>query len=254
MRRGFWRVGSGATALEREIAFDAVIEPEDLAELVDRGPTTKQRSRTIRVGADQAAGRGRAADAGGGPAARSTCRRDGFCVLIQLGAGNNFDFSAVQERILARLGAIPELRRWRCSIRRSATGRCRSEAGVRILRQFPSSRYLHAFDCVVSAVGYNSFHELVLSGTPSLFVPNEHPMMDDQRARAEHAERMGWSLAARTVEIYRLSEKLERLLDPEERARHAPRHGRAAASQRSGRGRARPGRDVADRASRPARG
>ena len=89
---------------------------------------------------------------------------------------------------------------------------------MRLLRQFPSSRYLHAFDCVVSAVGYNSFHELVLSGTPSLFVPNEHPMMDDQRARAEHAERMGWGLAARTVEIYRLSEKLERLLDPEERA------------------------------------
>src|SRR5690606_4170277 len=86
-----------------------------------------------------------------------------------------------------------------------------------IVQQFPSSRYLHAFDCVVSAVGYNSFHELVLSSTPSLFVPNEHPMMDDQRARAEHAERMGWGLSIRTGEIYRLGEKLDRLLDPDER-------------------------------------
>ena len=216
VRRGFWRAGSGSTALERESAFDAVIEPEDLAELVDRGPTTKQRSRTIRVGPIRLLDEAELLT-------RKEARRvldlppDGFCVLIQLGAGNNFDFSAVQERILARLATIPE-----CVVAMLDSpigyGAVSEQGGLRLLRQFPSSRYLHAFDCVVSAVGYNSFHELVLSGTPSLFVPNEHPMMDDQRARAEHAERMGWSLAARTVEIYRLSEKLERLLDPEERA------------------------------------
>ncbi len=215
VRRGFWRAGSGAAALERESAFDAVIEPEDLAEVVDRGPTTKQRSRTLRVAPirllDEAELLSR-------EAARSALDLpvEGFCVLLQLGAGNNYDFTAIQERVLARLRTLPD-----CTVALLdspiAHGTVPQEDGLRILRQFPSSRYLHAFDCVVSAVGYNSFHELVLSGTPSLFVPNEHPMMDDQRARAEHAERMGWSLAIRTTEIYRLGEKLERLLDPDER-------------------------------------
>jgi UDP:flavonoid glycosyltransferase YjiC (YdhE family) len=215
VRRGFWRVGSGAAALEREIAFDAVIEPEDLAEAVDRGPTTKQRSRTVRVAPirllDEAEllSREEARQALDLPG-------DGFCVLIQLGAGNNYDFTAVQDRVLARLGSIAN-----CSVALLdspiAHGPVPEDTGVRILRQFPSSRYLHAFDCVVSAVGYNSFHELVLSGTPSLFVPNEHPMMDDQRARAEHAERMGWGFSVRTGEIYRLGEKLDRLLDLDER-------------------------------------
>lgn len=230
IRRGFWRAGSGAAALEREGAFDAVIEPEDLADVVDRGPTTKQRSRTLRVPPIRLLDEAELLP-------RDAARReldlpaDRLCVLIQLGAGNNFDFGAIQERVLSRLAIQPN-----CTVALLdspiAHGGAPEEGVFRVLRHFPSSRLLHAFDCVVSAVGYNSFHELVLSGTPSLLVPNEHPMMDDQRARAEHAERMGWSLTARTAEIYRLGEKLERLLDPEERS--AMRHAMADLHHRNG--------------------
>ena len=39
--------------------------------------------------------------------ASSTLPADGPCFLVQLGAGNNFDFGPVQERILARLGEVP---------------------------------------------------------------------------------------------------------------------------------------------------
>jgi UDP:flavonoid glycosyltransferase YjiC (YdhE family) len=92
------------------------------------------------------------------------------------------------------------------------------QAEPRVLRVFPSSRYLQAFDAVISAVGYNSFHELMYAGVPSLLVPNEHPMMDDQAARAEHAQRMGWALALRVADVYGLDEQLDRLLDPAERA------------------------------------
>jgi glycosyltransferase involved in cell wall biosynthesis len=230
MRRGFWRPGSGAAALERESAFDAVIEPEDLADVVDRGPTAKQRGRTLRVPPI------RLLD----PPdllSREEARRqlglpvEGLCVLLQLGAGTNFDFGAVRERVLARLATVPDLG---VAMLESPIGHEAVADGgsVRLLRVFPSSKYLHAFDGAVSAVGYNSFHELVLSGTPTLFVPNEHPMMDDQRARAEHAERMGWALAVRTAEIYRLGEKLDRLLDPEER--DAMRGATGRLSQRNG--------------------
>ena len=215
VRRGFWRPGTGATALEREAAFDAVVEPEDLADLVDRGPTTVHRGRTIRVPPIRLLDEAELLPRG---AARAELGLpdDQVCVLLQLGAGNNFDFGLVQERVLSRLGTMPGVA---VTVLQSPIA---FEPGiesdrVRTMRSFPSSRYLHAFDCVVSAVGYNSFHELVLSGTPALLVPNEHPMMDDQRARAEQAERMGWALAVRTVEVYRLSEKLDRLLSADER-------------------------------------
>ncbi|MEK0083890.1 glycosyltransferase [Benzoatithermus flavus] len=230
VRRGFWRPGSGAAALEREGAFDAVIEPEDLAEILDEGPTTQQRGRTRRVAPI------RLVD-GAELLPREAARRAldlpgaGTCVLLQLGAGNNYDFAGLQERAIALLSRVPGLTL--AALESPIALEPPSDGnGVRRLRLFPAGRYVRAFDFVVSAVGYNSYHELLLSGTPALFVPNEHPMMDDQRARAEHAERMGWSLALRTDDIYRLGAKLDRLLDPGER--EAMRRRMALLPQRNG--------------------
>jgi hypothetical protein len=216
VRRGFWRPGSGAAALERETAFDAVLEPEDLAGIVDHGPTTGHVGRTLRLPPirllepDEILPRAAARRELGLP-------QDGPCFLVQLGAGNNFDFGRVQERIVARLCAVPAAT---VALLASPIGhRPVPEQGEpRVLRVFPSSRYLLAFDAVVSAVGYNSFHELMLAGVPSLLVPNEHPMMDDQAARADHAQRMGWALALRVADVYGLDEQLDRLLDPDEQA------------------------------------
>ncbi len=59
--------------------------------------------------------------------------------------------------------------------------------GVTYLRLFPISRYLRAFDFSISAAGYNSFHELIGFEVPSIFIANNHHMMDDQSARAEFA-------------------------------------------------------------------
>ena len=88
-----------------------------------------------------------------------------------------------------------------------------------VLRRFPLSRYVRAFDASIGAVGYNSFHEAVQAGLPSIFVPNESPQQDDQLARARFAERRGLGYCVRTGEPYRLLETLDRLLDPDEQAR-----------------------------------
>ena len=85
------------------------------------------------------------------------------------------------------------------------------------------SRYLKAFDLVLSAAGYNSFHELLLAGIPAIFVPNENPQQDDQLARAQFAERHGLGACVRVRDVYRLSACLERLLDGAERRRIAER-------------------------------
>jgi UDP-N-acetylglucosamine:LPS N-acetylglucosamine transferase len=55
------------------------------------------------------------------------------------------------------------------------------------LRLFPLAKYFRAFDLCISAAGYNSFHELIGFGVPTIFLANEHPMMDDQAARARFA-------------------------------------------------------------------
>jgi UDP-N-acetylglucosamine:LPS N-acetylglucosamine transferase len=95
--------------------------------------------------------------------------------------------------------------------------------GVRSISEFPLSRYLRAFDLVFSAVGYNSFHELLLAGVPAIFVPNEHPQQDDQLARARFVEHEDLGACVRAREIYRLSTCIERLLAPAERRRIARR-------------------------------
>jgi UDP-N-acetylglucosamine:LPS N-acetylglucosamine transferase len=56
---------------------------------------------------------------------------------------------------------------------------------------FPISRAIAAFDFSVSAAGYNTFHEVIAQGLPTIFVPNRHPSMDDQGARAEFAQDHG---------------------------------------------------------------
>jgi UDP:flavonoid glycosyltransferase YjiC (YdhE family) len=216
VRRGFWRAGVGGSALERESAFDCVIEPADLAEMLDTGPTTASRTRTRRVPPVQLVE----------PAAllnRDEARRrldlppDHTCVLFQLGAANNYDFAVCQQRCLDLLLARPKTTAAFLESPISLETPKLPE-GVRTLRLFPASLYLRAFDFAVSASGYNSYHELLLSGTPALFVPNEHPQTDDQLARAEHAERMGFGLVQRTRELYRLMSRLEILLDADERA------------------------------------
>jgi UDP-N-acetylglucosamine:LPS N-acetylglucosamine transferase len=52
---------------------------------------------------------------------------------------------------------------------------------------------------------------------PTLFVPNEHPMMDDQGGRARWAERRGLARAATANDPYALGRKLNELLEPERR-------------------------------------
>ena len=224
VRRGFWRPGVGAPALQREQVFDCVIEPTDLADVLDLGPTSESRGRTRRVPPIQLVDAEETLT-------REEARRelalpaDDICVLMQLGAANNFDFATCQRRCLDMLLARPATTVAFLVSPISLTTPELPEA-VRVLRLFPVARYLAAFDFVISATGYNSYHELLLSATPGLFVPNEHPQTDDQLARALHAERMGFGLTVRASRLYRLTEQLEVMLDPEERDQMRRRMGR----------------------------
>src|SRR5699024_2188019 len=60
-------------------------------------------------------------------------------------------------------------------------------AGVVCSRVYPLSKHFAAIDLMITNAGYNSFHECVYAGIPTIFVPNEAPEMDDQTLRASFA-------------------------------------------------------------------
>lgn len=58
---------------------------------------------------------------------------------------------------------------------------------ITTIRSYPNSQYFKALDYAVSASGYNTFHELLHYGVPSIFIPNTKTSKDDQVARVERA-------------------------------------------------------------------
>ena len=56
-----------------------------------------------------------------------------------------------------------------------------------------------AFDAAVTAAGYNAVHELLYAGVPSVFVPFER-MVDDQEKRAREVAEAGAGLGVRSAD------------------------------------------------------
>ena len=181
LRRGMWREGvTNAVFREGEQFFDMIIEPGDLAFERDRGVTAKGNSH-LRVNPVTYLSGNEILD-------RRTARREmGItdseeAVLINLGAGNINEVDSTVQKVVERLSADGR----RLFVTRSPIGRAVTVAArVTTIDQYPLARLLKGFDFAISAAGYNSFHELLLAGVPTVFVPNEQTLADDQEARAK---------------------------------------------------------------------
>ena len=212
-RRAMWRPGAGSFQISREEGFDVVLEPGELAGELDRGLTRDLRGRTFAVDPIRLFDQADMLD-------RSTARdelglpRDKRIVLLQLGSGNNFDHGRMLGAILSWLTEQPDLEivwlDWTI-----ATNKINLPENVRRLDVYPIVRHLHAFDTVISAAGYNAYHELLLSGVPTVFVPNEGPMMDDQLGRSIYAQLHGLGECLRRHEIYRVETVLQHIHQPD---------------------------------------
>ncbi len=142
----------------------------------------------------------------------------GPAVLLQLGSGNNQTLVPVMQHIVSTLedlgiGQIV-IADWVIAEHPLETW-----PSVTILRNFPNSQYLRAFDFVVSAAGYNTFHELIGYGLPTIFVPNEKVETDDQLGRSRFAEEQGLGLCMAVTELDNFESYAQRLVDPGERER-----------------------------------
>ena len=71
--------------------------------------------------------------------------------------------------------------------------------GITWLSRYAPVELFGGLDAAVSAAGYNSFHELLHAGVPTVFVPQPR-IADDQEERALRAEAAGAALVARTVD------------------------------------------------------
>jgi Glycosyltransferase family 28 C-terminal domain len=182
--------------------MDLIIEPGEIAAEWDTGPTSWRREEALvtdpitLLDRKEVLPRGRARKALG-------LARDDLTVLVHLGAGLNRDAAYLIGDVVENLkdrGALKlviaewenspvELPHWPGTLR---------------LRGFPLSRYFNAFDFSISAAGYNSYHEGLAFGLPTIFIANRHPAMDDQGARAEFAQHHSAGFDLREDELFQL--------------------------------------------------
>ncbi|MFD7021964.1 glycosyltransferase [Promicromonospora sukumoe] len=119
-----------------------------------------------------------------------------YHVLIQLGSGT-LGSRAMQEA--AAVAAVRELGpRWVPVVFRSPLAPDRDGEDVRIVREYPMSRLLKAFEFSVTSAGYNTVHENLRLGQPAVYVPDHNMLADDQRARAAAAASAGLGYLAET--------------------------------------------------------
>lgn len=212
IRRGMWRPEQDNHAIiARQQHFDLIIEPDDIAAAADNGLTAQNRHMALPVAPirllddDELLDREAAAAEIGLDPNRPA-------ILIQLGAGANRDVVALTDKVLQTAKQWPDLQpviaEWLM-----APNRLDLWPGVKRLRGYPLSRYFRAFDFAIGAAGYNAFNEAISHGLPTIFVPNDHPEMDDQRARADHAEANGAALCIDDPEAADLQQYFEIMLN-----------------------------------------
>ncbi|MPV50712.1 UDP-N-acetylglucosamine--LPS N-acetylglucosamine transferase [Pseudactinotalea sp. HY160] len=207
-RRGMWRHGMNLAQLDKSAWFDAVFEPGDLAAAYDQGVTVGAQSHRVSpvtlLDPSDLLDRASARAALGLP-------ESGPLGLISLGAGNINDTSSdigVAAQALVRNGVgvcvtLPDI----------AVTSPELSGHVHVVRDYPLSRCYRAFDVVVSAAGYNSFHELLRFGVPALFIPNRQTSLDDQAARARFAADSRWAFELPRLTLEETSARIASLLE-----------------------------------------
>lgn len=193
VRRGMWKPGVAPAQLRAGEHFDAVIEPGDFA--ADAGPTAAApATRTAPISLHDVlapVSRSRARAALGLDPSRPA-------LLLAPGSGALGSVAAVSTQVMDTVAQLDPS--WQIAVTKPAIA-AHQVAGstVHVLTDvYPLVRYLPAFDAAISAAGYNSVHELLPAGIPTLFVPSGNHATDDQRRRAEGVASVGAALVSAT--------------------------------------------------------
>jgi UDP:flavonoid glycosyltransferase YjiC (YdhE family) len=185
VRRGLWGEAT-SPFLDNARWCDLIVEPGELAGQPDDGVTARRRAEAFVVppirllDPPELLSREAAAKVLGLDPAKPAA-------LIQLGAGYNRDIVSLIDELVSELQKIKDLQICIAEWVNGAEGLA-LWSGIKLLRGFPLSQYFRAFDFSIAAAGYNTFHDAIALGMPTIFIPNRHPAMDNQAARAEFAQ------------------------------------------------------------------
>ncbi|MDO9416198.1 hypothetical protein [Pararhizobium sp.] len=197
IRRAMWPEHHAAY-LGAAVHFQTVVEPEDLAEVYDTGPTVAFRDSVIRVppvllvSPDERLDRQEARKALSLP-------DTGLIVMVEIAGANTPEFAAMRLRVLSLLLAQPEVHILEVASELADAAFDRAALSPRhsVRKIHPSFRYSKAWDAAIVRAGYNTYHENLLGQVPTVFVPNEAPDMDGQLERARFAFDNGCALMTR---------------------------------------------------------
>lgn len=189
-RRGLWRKGKNAGALRESTAFHTVVEPGDVAAAIDIGITAAERESVVKVepivlvGPDDFVSRSEARRHLGLP-------DTGRAFLLQLGEETpqalRTAIELTRDSIREAVGSEPV--HLFAPLHPLHAGSIEEIEGVIMRPEYPVARFMRAFDGAVSMAGYNSLHEIVVSGIPAVFMAR-NSKIDDQHRRARFT---GWS-------------------------------------------------------------
>ncbi|MGC3937224.1 glycosyltransferase [Roseobacter sp. EG26] len=215
IRRGLWRPGQiNPTALERERAFSQIIVPQEaFAELnadystcprVEKvGPIVRQTTMTnedrqnlrdrLSVEFDQTVDTLAVTMLGGGVASDRTSQTQLLCSLFEQ-----------RPNCLHLIVAWPNAR-----ISSGLYGWKNSH----VVQTSQTLALCQAADLTVSAVGYNSFHELLYAQVPAILIPQSAPYLDDQERRARAAADRGLAALVAETDLLTLEREVFAFLE-----------------------------------------
>jgi UDP:flavonoid glycosyltransferase YjiC (YdhE family) len=219
-RRGMWQEGKSEKIPRRAKHFELVLEPGEFAEDYDKGATVAHREEVTRVRPILLLDESEVLDR---KAAREELglSQEGLAVLVGLGAGNDEDTASPTRLAVEKLLEHPEIQlvvaEW--VIQKEAFD---LPDRVKPIKTYPISRLLRAFDFAFSAAGYNSYHEHIAFGVPTIFIPTE-TQLDDQPARARYADSVGVGLCLDPFSEAGLERRVELMLNEDSRREMADR-------------------------------
>ena len=214
LRRGAIKENSKSIPVDSINHFHAIVRPGDSVDTdfgseLDHGTAVIQCNPIMLTESDKMAPKGDLRKRLGIPLDSTLC-------YIQLGAGNINDIDSELSWTIKAIEKYPEIY---IVIGESMLGeRLSSEyKRVRILRDYPNSRYFSDFDFAILAGGYNSFHEAIEASLPTICYPNMKTGRDDQLARAMVAEEAGCMVVLKNRTESKIQIAIERISEPEVR-------------------------------------
>ncbi|MFN6951325.1 MAG: glycosyltransferase, partial [Albidovulum sp.] len=215
IRRGLWQAGQlhGVT-LDRERAFTKVIVPGEAfpelngdrggAKVHSVGPVVQRRA--LPDAAARKAARNALAERLGTPF-------DELFVTM-LGGGVAADRTAQTQTVAAiterRKGCLNLVVVWPGTVVHPGLWGLQN---TRVVQTRNALALCLLADLVVSAAGYNSFHEILYHGIPAIFVPQMAAFMDDQERRARSASDRGLAECVLAHEMLLLHREITAFVD-----------------------------------------